>query len=131
VTVEQSNNGRPRVLVVDDEAALRELIVVTLGDAFRCDEASDGEAALTQLRRSPPDIVFLDVMLPGLGGIDVLREIRTDPALRTVGVVVVSAWQAEEDIALAFESGADGFLPKPFRVEDVLSIAEELVGRRG
>ena len=69
-------------------------------------------------------------MLPGLGGIDVLREIRADPALQDVGVVVVSAWQAPEDVALALDNGADSFLPKPFRVEDVLSIAEELVGRR-
>ncbi len=121
---------RPRVLVVDDEAPLRELIVVTLGDTFRCEEASDGEAALTQLRESPSDLVFLDVMLPGLGGIEVLREIRADPALQEVGVVVVSAWQAPEDVALALDNGADSFLPKPFRVEDVLSIAEELVGRR-
>ena len=123
-------DDRPRVLVVDDEAPLRELIVVTLGDGFRCEEASDGESALVQLRDSPSDLVFLDVMLPGLGGIDVLREIRADPALHDVGVVVVSAWQAPEDIALALDNGADSFLPKPFRVEDVLSIAEELAGRR-
>ncbi|MGZ4403096.1 MAG: response regulator transcription factor [Gaiellaceae bacterium] len=123
-------DDRPRVLVVDDEAPLRELIVVTLGDGFRCEEASDGESALVQLRDSPSDLVFLDVMLPGLGGIDVLREIRADPALQDVGVVVVSAWQAPEDIALALDNGADSFLPKPFRVEDVLSIAEELAGRR-
>ena len=70
-------------------------------------------------------------MLPGVEGIEVLREIRADPALRRVGVVVVSAWQAPEDVALALENGADSFLAKPFRVEDVLSIAEELVGRNG
>lgn len=122
-------DDRPRVLVVDDEAPLRELIVVTLGDAFRCEEVSNGEAALTQLRESPPDLVFLDVMLPGLGGIDVLREIRADPALRDVGVVVVSAWQAQEDVARALENGADSFLPKPFRVEDLLAVAHELAGR--
>ncbi len=127
---DEPGDDRPRVLVVDDEAPLRELLVVTLGDAFRCEEVSDGEAALDRLRESPPDLVFLDVMLPGLGGIDVLREIRADPALRDVGVVVVSAWQAQENIDDALENGADSFLAKPFRVEDVLSIAEELVGRR-
>ncbi len=123
-------DDRPRVLVVDDEAPLRELIVVTLGEMFRCEEAPDGETALTQLRASPSDLVFLDVMLPGLGGIEVLREIRADPALQEVGVVVVSAWQAPEDVALALDNGADSFLPKPFRVEELLSIAEELVERR-
>jgi CheY-like chemotaxis protein len=123
-------DDRPRVLVVDDEAPLRELIVVTLGEEFQCEEVSDGEAALAQLRKSPPDVVFLDVMLPGLGGIEVLREIRADPALRDVGVVVVSAWQAQADIDVALENGADSFLPKPFLVEDVLTAAHELVGRR-
>ena len=68
---DELGDDRPRVLVVDDEAPLRELLVVTLGDAFRCEEVSDGETALAHLRESPPDLVFLDVMLPGLGGIDV------------------------------------------------------------
>ena len=123
------DDERPRVLVVDDEAPLRELIVVTLGESFRCEEAPDGESALSQLRESPSDLVFLDVMLPGVDGIEVLREIRADPALQGVGVVVVSAWQSPEDVARALDSGADSFLPKPFRVEDVLSIAEKLAGR--
>ena len=129
MTFEQADD-RPRVLVVDDEAPLRELIVVTLGDGFLCEEVSDGETALARMRESPPDLVFLDVMLPGLGGIDVLKEIRADPALSDIGVVVVSAWQAQADIAVALESGADSFLPKPFLVEELLSIAEELAGRR-
>jgi CheY-like chemotaxis protein len=120
---------RPRVLVVDDEAPLRELIMVTLGDAFQCQEASDGEDALDQLRESPPDLVFLDVMLPGRSGIEVLREMRADPTLRDVAVVVVSAWQAPENVAEALESGANGFLAKPFRVEDLESVASDLVER--
>ena len=120
---------RPGVLVVDDEAPLRELIMVTLGDSFHCQEASDGEDALDQLRESPPDLVFLDVMLPGRSGIEVLREMRADPSLRDVAVVVVSAWQAPENVAEALESGADGFLPKPFRVEDLESVASDLVER--
>jgi two-component system phosphate regulon response regulator PhoB len=122
--------SRPRVLVVDDEAPLRELIVVTLGEAFECEEAADGETALMLLAKSPPDLVFLDVMLPGLSGIDVLRQMRADPALRDVAVVVVSAWQGPEDIAVALESGADGFLEKPFRVDELASVARGLVGRR-
>ena len=121
---------RPRVLVVDDEAPLRELIVVTLGEAFRSEEAADGEAALALLARDPHDLVFLDVMLPGLSGIDVLRRMRADPALRHVPVVVVSAWQGPEDIAAALESGANGFLEKPFRVDELASFANGLVGRR-
>jgi CheY-like chemotaxis protein len=68
-------------------------------------------------------------MLPGRSGIEVLREIRADPTLRDVAVVVVSAWQAPENVAEALESGADGFLPKPFRVEELESVASDLVER--
>ncbi len=122
--------SRPRVLVVDDEAPLRELNVVTLGEAFECEEAADGETALAMLEKHPPDLVFLDVMLPGLSGIDVLRTMRANPALGDVAVVVVSAWQGPQDIAAALESGADGFLEKPFRVDELASVARGLVGRR-
>jgi two-component system phosphate regulon response regulator PhoB len=122
--------SRPRVLVVDDEAPLRELIVVTLGEAFECEEAADGETALAMIERAPPDLVFLDVMLPGLSGIDVLRKVRADAALAEVAVVVVSAWQGPQDIAAALESGADGFLEKPFRVDELASVARGLIGRR-
>lgn len=121
---------RPRVLVVDDEAPLRELIVVALGNTFRSEEAADGEAALALLAQDPHDLVFLDVMLPGLSGIEVLRAMRADAALREVPVVVVSAWQGPEDIAAALESGADGFLEKPFRVDELASFARGLVGSR-
>lgn len=121
---------RPHVLVVDDEAPLRELIVVALGEAFFCEEAEDGETALTLLGEAPPDLVFLDVMLPGLSGIDVLREMRADPALRDVAVVVVSAWQGPEDVEVALENGADRFLAKPFRVDELASVARDLVDRQ-
>ena len=122
--------ARPRVLVVDDEAPLRELIVVTLGEAFECTEAADGEEALAMVTAEPPDLVFLDVMLPGMSGIDVLRAMRANPDLSDVAVVVVSAWQGPQDVAAALESGADGFLEKPFRVDELASVARGLVGRR-
>ena len=121
---------RPHVLVVDDEAPLRELIVVALGDEFRCEEAEDGETALVRLGEAPPDLVFLDVMLPGLSGLDVLREMRADPALRDVAVVVVSAWQGPDDVEVALENGADHFLAKPFRVDELASVARDLVERQ-
>ncbi|MGH3001101.1 MAG: response regulator transcription factor [Gaiellaceae bacterium] len=120
---------RPRVLVVEDEEPLRELLVVTLGDAFACEEAGDGEAALARLREAPPELVILDVMLPGRSGLDVLREMRVDPALERVPVVVVSAWQSPKDVATALDAGADRFLGKPFQVEELAATARALVGR--
>ena len=121
--------ARPRVLVVEDEQPLRELIVVTLSQEFECDEAADGEAALERLRAARPELVVLDSMLPGRSGIDVLREMRADPKLRDVPVLMLSAWQSSEDVDSAMDAGADSFLGKPFRVEELVSIAHELAER--
>jgi DNA-binding response OmpR family regulator len=126
----EAHPRRPRVLVVDDEAPLRELIIVTLGDGFRCEEAADGETALKQLREAPPDLVFLDLMLPDRSGLDILHEMRSDPVLRHVAVVVVSAWQRPEDVKLALETGADKFLAKPFLVDELASVAKRLIERK-
>jgi DNA-binding response OmpR family regulator len=117
-----------KILVVDDEPPLRELVIVTLGDQYSCDEAVDGDAALERLRREPYDLVILDVMMPGLSGIDVLREMRSDKALKDVPVVVMSAWQSTQDIDAALAAGADGFLPKPFRVEELDTTVRDVIG---
>ena len=118
---------RPRVLVVEDEQPLRELVVVTLGAAFDCEEVGDGEEALRRMQEAPPDLVVLDAMIPGLSGHDVLRAMRTNPALGDVPVLVVSAWQQEEDIAAALAAGANAFLGKPFRIEELEEQARELL----
>ena len=119
----------PKVLVVDDEAPLRELVVVTLGDAFACEQAADGDEALARLRAEPFDLVMLDVMMPGRTGIEVLEEMRADESLQDVPVVVMSAWQSPQDIAKALAAGADRFLAKPFRVDELASMVRALVRR--
>lgn len=120
---------RPRVLVVEDEQPLRELIVLTLSEEFDCEEVADGESALERLRASPPQLLVLDSMLPGRSGIDVLREMRADPQLRDVPVLMLSAWQSSEDVDSAIDAGANSFLGKPFRVEELVSVAHELAER--
>lgn len=124
-----ANRHRPFVLVVEDEPPLRELILVTLGSMFDCREAVDAESALAILRETVPDLVLVDVMLPGKSGLDMLAEMREDPKLRAVPVIVLSAWQAPEDVEKAIAAGADRFLPKPFRVDELAATAEELVNR--
>ena len=120
---------RPRILVVDDEPPLRELVVVTLGDAFACDEVDNGDEALARLSTDHYDLVMLDVMMPGTSGTDVLRKIRADDELRDVPVIVMSAWQSPQDVASALEAGADRFLAKPFRIDELGSMVRALVGR--
>src|SRR6478672_11406618 len=121
--------NRPKILVVDDEPPLRELVVVTLGDAFVCDEVDNGEEALARLNADHYDLVMLDVMMPGTSGTDVLRRMRADAGLRDVPVIVMSAWQSPQDVASALEAGADRFLAKPFRNDELGSMVRGLVGR--
>jgi DNA-binding response OmpR family regulator len=119
----------PRILVVDDEPPLRELVVVTLGNDYACDEAGDGDEALACLRDAHYDLVLLDVMMPGRSGLDVLREMREDARLRDVPVVVLSAWQTQEDVDAARDAGGTAFLPKPFPPEDLAAAVDALVPR--
>jgi CheY-like chemotaxis protein len=119
-----------KILVVDDEPPLRELVSVTLGEGYACDEVSDGDAALERMRKTRYDLVMLDVMMPGRGGIDVLREMRSDKKLKDIPVVVMSAWQSSQDIDAALEAGANGFLAKPFRIEELGSKVRDAIGGR-
>ncbi len=100
------------VLICDDEANLRELIRVSLENGYCFVEAGNGHEALALVRSGAPDIVLLDLMLPGLSGLDVLRELRRDPVTRDVPVVAMSAWTHLEPEALA--AGATAFVRKPF-----------------
>jgi two-component system, sensor histidine kinase and response regulator len=120
---------RPKILVVDDEPPLRELVVVTLGDAFVCEEVDNGDEALARLNADQYDLVMLDVMMPGTSGTDVLRKMRADEELRDVPVIVMSAWQSPQDVASALEAGADRFLAKPFRIDELGSMVRGLVSR--
>jgi two-component system, OmpR family, phosphate regulon response regulator PhoB len=123
------SSHRPKILVVDDEPPLRELVVVTLGDAFVCDEVDNGDEALARLNADHYDLVMLDVMMPGTSGTDVLRKMRDDKELRDVPVIVMSAWQSPQDVASALEAGADRFLAKPFRIDELGSMVRGLVSR--
>lgn len=100
------------ILICEDEPALRELVRASLDSGYRFIEASDGFVALKLAQEVTPDAVILDLMLPGLSGLEVLAALRADDRLRHTRVLVVTAWsESHEDIVAA---GADDFLPKPF-----------------
>jgi len=115
------------ILVVDDEASLRELVRVVLGGSYRFVEAEDGEQALELARRDRPDLIVLDVMLPRLNGLEVLAELRRDAELSTIPVVIVTAWSHAQSLAVS--SGADHFVSKPFDPDDLKRPVEELLSR--
>jgi len=120
-------DSQKTILVVDDEASLRELVRVVLGDGYRFVEAEDGEQALELARSEPPDLIVLDVMLPRLNGLEVLAELRRDPDLKTVPVVIVTAWSHAHSLAVS--SGADHFVSKPFDPDELKRPVEELLAR--
>jgi DNA-binding response OmpR family regulator len=123
-------DGRPLVLICDDEAPLRELIRVSLGDAYRYREAGTIADSIDAVHAEAPDLVLLDLMLPGGSGLDVLRVIRAEGSLAATRVLVVSAWSDESNRAAVASAGADDFLGKPFTPEFLAARVEELLAAR-
>jgi DNA-binding response OmpR family regulator len=120
--------ARERILVVDDEAGIRELVGTYLRqDGFEVDEAADGETALDRFQRTPPDLVVLDLGLPGIGGLDVLREIRR---ASSVYVIVLTARSDETDKLIGLELGADDYLTKPFSPRELVARVRAVLRRR-
>lgn len=126
--VTDSPNPAATVLICEDEEPLRELIRVSLGASHRFLEASDGKTGLQLAFEHRPDVIVLDVMLPGVSGLDVLRALRSDPELAGTPVVAISAWVHLEGEALA--AGADGFVGKPFDPQELRSTVENLLSGR-
>jgi len=120
------------VLIVDDDEFIRKLIATTLEDVAQLElhEASDGVEAVELARREHPRLVFLDVDMPGLGGIDVCRELREDEATSGATIVMLTAAQGDGVEAMAEEAGADLFLTKPFSPLDLLRLVDRLGGEQ-
>jgi CheY-like chemotaxis protein len=115
------------LLVCDDEDVLRSLIRASLGDEFAVHEASDGDEALSQARVLRPDLILLDMMMPGRSGIEVLEELRREPDLAATPVVMLTARTQAADREAAEQAGASRFLAKPFSPLELLNVVEELL----
>jgi CheY-like chemotaxis protein len=113
------------VLICEDEPALRELIRLSLDGHYEFAEAEDGRACLEVAREVQPDLIVLDMMLPGLTGLEVLRELRRDPELATIPVIVLTAQPGTRDDAL--RAGANLVMDKPFNVDDISVAVKEVL----
>jgi two-component system response regulator MtrA len=110
---------KPRVLVVDDDSALAEMLGIVLrADGFDPSFVADGSRAMQAFRDTKPDIVLLDLMLPGLSGIDVCRAIRADSG---VPIIMLTAKTDTVDVVLGLESGADDYVVKPFKPKELIA----------
>ena len=118
------------ILVVDDEPDLLELVRFTLDRAgFRVETAASGEEALSRLRRSVPDRLVLDLMLPDLSGEEVCRRVRGDPGLTGLPVIMLTAKSEEVDRVVGFELGADDYVTKPFSPRELVLRVKALLRR--
>jgi two-component system response regulator RegX3 len=119
--------GNVRVLVVEDEASYREALVSGLRlEGFDVEVAADGYEALRLVEKCEPDIVLLDMLLPGMHGIEVCRRMR---AVSQVPIVMVSAVDAELDVVLGLELGAAGYVTKPFRLRELVARMQAILRR--
>lgn len=118
------------VVVADDDDDIRDLVELKLTQSgYTVRACANGVEALEEIRRQPPNLAVLDVMMPGLSGIDVLREVRADEALKGVRVVLLTARSRDTDVDMGFSTGADDYLIKPFSPRELVHRVSALVAR--
>jgi len=119
-----------RIVVADDDADIRDLVVFKLRQAGHDVQAvEDGAAAVEACQTAPPDLVVLDVMMPGMGGLDATRALRLDPRLARVPVILLTARAQESDIEQGFGAGADDYVVKPFSPRELASRVAAVLAR--
>lgn len=123
--------SKPRILVVDDEPDILELVSFNLskhGYEVQC--VTSGEAALEAVRKDPPDAMVLDLMLPGVDGLDVCRQIKGDAATRSIPILMLTAKGEERDMVSGLEQGADDYVAKPFSPRVLVARVKAILRRK-
>jgi DNA-binding response OmpR family regulator len=122
---------RPLVLVAEDDEDILELVVFDLEDeGYEVLTARDGEAAVALALERRPDLILLDVAMPGLDGYEVTRRLRADETTRSTPVVLLTARAQVRDVILGFEAGANDYVTKPFRPDELRTRLHAALGRR-
>jgi CheY-like chemotaxis protein len=123
----------PAILVVDDDPSIRSLILMTLEDVAGFDvvEAASGQEALERALEARPEVVFLDLEMPGLDGMETCRRLRSDPATAGARIVMLTGYTDDGVERRARGAGADLFLTKPFSPLHLLRLVDELGAPRG
>jgi two-component system, cell cycle sensor histidine kinase and response regulator CckA len=123
-----SGPTRNRVLVVDDEASIRDLLLktLTINNEYEVDVAADGRSALERMRLYPYDLLIVDLKMPGMDGLTVIREARRYKS--DLPVIIITGYSTEAAAIDALNLGVAGYLTKPFRVSKVLEVAAKALG---
>src|SRR3984893_18327832 len=113
--------AKRRILIIEDERALTKVLVYNLQrEGYEVTVAHDGVEGLRRAQANPPDLVILDLMLPGMDGLDVCRELRATEATRSLPILMLTAKAEETDQVVGFSLGADDYVTKPFSVKVLL-----------
>lgn len=119
-----------KILIVDDEANIRELISFNLkNEGYKTITAADGLTALRLISEERPSLILLDLMLPGMNGYEVCKEVRKEKELSTTPIIMLSAKDAEFDKVLGLELGADDYMTKPFSVRELVARVKAVLRR--
>ena len=123
--------AKEKILVVDDEEDIIELVRFNLSkDGYRIDSSLTGEDALKKVRSDSFDLIILDLMLPGIDGLDVTRKLRDNPKTRSVPIVMLTAKGEEPDIVAGLELGADDYITKPFSPRILIARVRAVLRRK-
>ncbi|QDV04570.1 Transcriptional regulatory protein BaeR [Planctomycetes bacterium Poly30] len=123
--------SKPSVLIVEDDPDIVELLQYTLErEGYPVLVATNGDKGLSEARRRQPGLVLLDLMMPGLSGLEVCRALKSDPGTRDIPVVMITAKSEESDVVLGLECGADDYVPKPFGPRELVARIRAVL-RRG
>ena len=117
------------IMHVEDNEYNRKIVRDLLSKSnYELLEAQDGEAALDALTRRRPDLILMDVQLPKLSGLEVIRRIRADPSLTTIPVIAITSFALSGDDQRALEAGSNAYIPKPFRPRELLEMIRRFIG---
>ena len=117
------------VLIADDEHNIRHILDFSLhAEGFDVVVAHDGEQALSMAQEQSPDLIILDVMMPGQGGIETCRALKNDPATAAIPVILLTARATKADRTAGTEAGADDYITKPFSPQKVIETVQGLLG---
>jgi DNA-binding response OmpR family regulator len=121
------DNGRPRVLVVDDDEDFRLVLESMLAKKYDVSCLESGDGLMDELTTSRPDVLILDVMMPGKGGFELCREVRSKPALANLPILFLTSSHTDADFVRNVDAGGSGYLTKPVTQKALLAKVGELI----
>jgi two-component system OmpR family response regulator len=119
---------KPRILVVEDDAQIREMLQKILSKDYAVVTAADGKQALVLAAKSKPDLLMLDVMLPEIDGFDLAAKVRATEGLKKVPIIFLTARDTARDTIKGIQVGAKHYITKPFNIKDVLAKVAKILG---